>query len=69
MKTKNSSLNAADICRANGWETGTMLVGDEGHGLEIIEITAVGREQILALHMGLESVWALDCREWKKVAL
>lgn len=28
-----------------------------------------GRYQILAVHMGLESSWALDCREWKELPL
>ena len=66
--------NSAEICRANGWGIGTRLVGDEGFGPTVIEITAIGRFHILAVgisHDGKnyqhlhEGCWSLECREWK----
>lgn len=62
----------ASACRANGWAAGTRLVGDEGYGPTIIEITAVGEHNILAkrlAHAGRavrddESSWVLYCRDW-----
>jgi hypothetical protein len=75
-KTLNSR-NSADICRANGWSAGTRLVGDEGYGPTVIEITGVGEESILAktiTHNGkqprwtYEGVWTLSCRAWKEVS-
>ena len=68
-------MNSAEKCRSNGWGPGTRLVGDEGHGPTVIEITAVGREGILAGCISQagepsdfrESSWALDYRDWKEV--
>lgn len=65
----------ADLCRANGWRKGTRLVGDEGYGPTVIELTAIGCDDILAKtigHAGIahtrqrESSWVLWCREWRK---
>lgn len=76
VTTKSSDLSSAEICRQNGWGPGTRLVGDEGYGPTVIEITAVGRTGILALpisHNGIpevrpyENSWTLDCRDWKEV--
>lgn len=76
MKTTlRSNLSCADLCRHNGWTAGTRLVGDEGYGPTVIEITAVGQERILAKsisHNGLptngdEAGWTLDCRDWRPV--
>lgn len=70
----NRALSAAAVCRANGWAPGTRLVGDEGGGPTVIEITAIGRDQILARevshngkpgHMS-ENSWVLWCRDWKQ---
>lgn len=67
-------LSAAAICRANGWEPGQHLVGDEGYGPTIIRITAIGAEQILAVQVshngrlsgrGWENSWVLWCRDWQ----
>lgn len=63
----------ADTCRRNGWMAGTLLVGDEGYGPTVIEITAVGERLILAKtisHDGKlkdsdEGIWTLTCRDWK----
>jgi hypothetical protein len=64
----------ADICRTNRWGPGTQLVGDEGYGPTVIEITAVGERALLAVtisHNGVpepvrrESNWTLMCRDWK----
>lgn len=65
----------AQRCRKNGWTRGTRLVGDEGYGPTVIEITAVGDESILAKeisHCGVEDheremSWTLDYRKWRKV--
>lgn len=65
----------ADECRRKGWKRGTRLVGDEGYGPTVIQITAVGDEEILAREIshngvpvdGSEWSWTLDCRKWKKV--
>jgi hypothetical protein len=67
-------MTDADKCRANGWGPGTLLVGDEGYGPTIIELTAVGERAILAReisHNGVpsiwkqESLWTLSCRDWR----
>lgn len=69
-------MSDADKCRANGWGPGTRLAGDEGYGVTVIEITAVGERSILARmvsHRGeprqrSEGLWTLACRDWKVVA-
>lgn len=38
----------AETCRLNGWNVGTVLVGDEGYGPEKIKITAIGEESTVA---------------------
>lgn len=68
--------SSAEQCRQNGWGPGTRLVGDEGYGPTVIEITAVGESGILAKsisHNGEpgdehEARWTLSCREWQEVA-
>lgn len=74
MKIKiNSRESSAEKCRRNGWVAGTRLVGDEGYGPTVIEITAVGEEGILAKqisHNGKpleerEGCWTLSERDWK----
>jgi len=73
--TLNSGRREAVICRERGWTAGTRLVGDEGWGPTVIEITAVGEENILAktiTHNGNkpewcgETTWTLDCRDWQE---
>lgn len=67
--------NQADACRARGWLPGTRLVGDEGYGATVIEITALGRSSVTAVtisHNGVarygpESNWTLAYRDWQKV--
>lgn len=76
--TRNSiTFNSAEHCRENGWGPGTRLVGDEGRGPEVIEITAVGERHILAKcidHNGAppkygirEQSWTLALRDWQEV--
>jgi len=68
-------MSDAQRCRRNGWLPGTWLAGDEGYGVTVIEITAVGERYILAKrvsHKGetvnrYESLWTLSCRKWRKV--
>ena len=66
-------MNDADKCRANGWGPGTRLVGDEGYGPSVIEITAVGEMSVLAklvkhgdesIEQPRETCWSLRCRDW-----
>ncbi len=66
----------ADLCRRKGWLPGTRLVGDEGYGPTVIEITAIGEKELLAKtisHNGEpdsdrdESLWTLSCRDWRPV--
>lgn len=64
----------ADIARKNGW---TPVIGDEGYGPTVIEITAVGETHVLAKtltdngkHPGrsdTEAIWTFSCRDWKRV--
>lgn len=71
--TLNRKGSPADLCRRLGWLPGTRLVGDEGFGPTVIEITAVGEEKILAKtlsHNGTpstrgENSWVLRCRDWR----
>lgn len=59
----------AETCRLNGWSVGTRIVGDEGFGPTVIEITAIGEQLILAKRVdgrGVgEETWTLQCREWE----
>jgi len=66
----------AGRCRANGWQAGDTLEGDEGDGPTRILITAIGEKRILAReisHAGKpcdeerELMWTLRCRDWKKI--
>jgi hypothetical protein len=67
--------SSAEKCRRNGWKVGTRLAGDEGYGVTVIEITAVGEREVLAKaisHNGepvviKEAVWGLNHRKWRKV--
>lgn len=65
--------NDAIKCRRNGWTIGTRLVGDEGYGPTVIQITAIGESHILAREIshngkpsdGYEGSWTLSERDWK----
>lgn len=67
--------SSAEMCRKNGWVVGSRLIGDEGNGPTVIEITAIGEIEILAkkishnghLEMGKETNWTLEFRDWKIV--
>ena len=75
VKVMDNHRNDADIARENGWIPGTQLVGDEGYGPTVIEITAVGETHVLAKtisHDGkppewsdTEACWTFSCRDWK----
>lgn len=76
LVTQRPGESPADACRRLGWTAGTRLVGDEGYGPTVIEITAIGERQILAKrisHNGKvpdwtrENSWVLDCRVWLPV--
>jgi hypothetical protein len=74
LKTKGSRLSDAALCRKYGWKRGTKLVGDEGYGPTVIQITAVGDDSILAKilsHNGhpsdeREGSWTLHNRNWRR---
>lgn len=77
-QTHNSKLSDAELCRTNGWTPGVRLVGDEGHGPTVIELTAVGESGILAKCVSQngdtsrgwgEGSWTLHHREWKQLGL
>ena len=65
----------ADFCRRMGFIPGTRLAGDEGYGVTIIQLTAIGERCILAKeisHAGktsdeYERNWTLSIRDWKPV--
>lgn len=78
-RTLGSRLSDAELCRRNGWGAGTLLAGDEGHGVTVIRITAVGEDNVLArevCHAGKpagdlaarEAIWTLTCRDWRHVS-
>ena len=63
----------ADFCRRMGFIPGTRLAGNEGYGVTIIQLTAIGERCILAKeisHAGktsdeYERTWTLSIRDWK----
>ena len=63
----------ADFCRRMGFIPGTRLAGDEGYGVTIIQLTAIGERCILAKEIshagktsdGDERTWTLSFRDWK----
>lgn len=77
IRVGNAHVGDAEKCRRNGWVPGTRLIGVNGAGSTVIEITAVGEEYILAKtisHNGLartcpdEANWSLAYRDWKRVS-
>jgi len=67
-------MSDAQTARDNGWVVGTQLTGDEGYGPTVIELTAIGRDQVLAVtvsHNGKpdprsrESSWTFRFRDWQ----
>lgn len=72
MSTTNPHMrhgeSSADYARRRGWGPGTRLVGDEGYGPTTIEITALGRREILAVAegRGKENSWTLRYRDWQE---
>jgi len=66
---------SADECRDRGIKVGDRLIGDEGYGPTVIEITAIGRNSILAEQLSqngnpchsYEALWTLECRDWEVV--
>ena len=65
----------SEICKERGWKIGTRLVGDEGYGPTVIEITAIGKNSVLAETIshagktisGSESSWVFWCRDWHEM--
>lgn len=68
-------LSDAEECRQRGFKVGDRLAGDEGCGITVIEITAIGERLLLAKkisHKGKiggseEMSWTLSCRDWEIV--
>jgi hypothetical protein len=65
----------AEECRVRGFNVGDQLIGDEGNGMTVIKITAIGQRGILAMqiaHNGEialhdETNWTLTLRDWEKI--
>lgn len=67
--TLNDFSHSADICRERGWVAGTRIVGDGDEGPKTIEITAIGKHEILAYGIhGSEQLWSLNSRDWQEVS-
>ena len=69
-------MSNAAKCRKNKWTIGTYLYGNEGFGPEVIKITAIGEEAILARQITnrhgekintFEGHWDLFRRKWRKI--
>jgi len=64
-------MGSVAICQERGWGVGTRLVGDEGYGPSVIEITAIGESHVLAKKIAPElwgeNLWTLSCRDWTEV--
>ena len=69
--------DASQVCRRNGWKVGDRLAGDEGYGLDVLEIVYVGEaflakkigrvvDGVLVERPGCESMWVLGpWRSWR----
>ena len=77
MNTRNDQRHAADVCREHGWRAGTRLVGSNGFGTTVIEITALGDHVMLARTIsqngepaayGQDRSWRLSDRDWHEAA-
>ncbi len=77
MTTRNDQRFAADICREHGWRAGTRLVGEDGLGTTVIEITALGNQVMLARRVSQDGEpaaydqdrsWRLSDRYWHEIA-
>lgn len=78
VRTHGSKLTSAEICRRNDWHPGTLLAGENAHGIAVIRLTAIGDQEVLARHIaqngepvselaGREVVWTLTKRDWREV--
>lgn len=75
VKTGDSSLSDAEICRQNKWTPGTLLEGIENGVRTVIQITALGFEAILARVISRngdpvnenERSWTLRARDWSRI--
>lgn len=75
MATTRGRWDSAQYCREVGLKVGDRLCGDEGDGITVIEITAIGEKNLLAKmvehrgqrRLGEECLWTLSCRDWRKL--
>ena len=67
----------AEECRQRGFKPGDKLAGNEGFGVTVIVLTAIGERSILAKEIShdgrpeshpYEISWTLSCRDWEKIA-
>ncbi len=73
QRTRPPYASDAEECRQRGFQVGDKLVGDEGYGPTVIEITAIGEKKILAKEISLdgkllqrgEGCWTLSNRDWE----
>lgn len=73
VRTLNSRLPAAEICRRNGWEPGDVLYSSSDKVPHprtacAIMITAIGEREILARRVEdtCEGLWTLAHRQWRR---
>lgn len=78
VKTQNTRLSDAEICRRNGWKPGTLLSGTDKQGTSVICLTAIGEDTILAKKItqdgkpvnpivNRECFWDLHLRDWRRL--
>jgi len=64
----------AEECRQRGFKVGDRLAGNDGYGVTVIELTAIGERSILAKTIshngesrhGWECIWTLSRRDWEE---
>ncbi len=68
-------VTPAQHCRKNGWRVGMRLSGREGENVTVIEITAIGRDEVLGVVISengepaeqYEMPWTFEYRRWRRV--
>ena len=70
-KQKNES--PVEFLQNNGWGVGTLLAGKQGGVVDVVEITAIGKQHILAqcvicngekIEDPREGLWTFQWRDW-----
>lgn len=75
LPTQETMLTSAEICRANNWTAGTVLVSEPldkstSKRAQRIVLTAIGNRVVLAYDLDdperEEQAWTLRLRQWRK---